>query len=220
MPIFNLENMKILIVSATDFEVADLKNKMVNGEFEHDLEFLITGVGIPYTILKLSLALNKTRYDLVINAGIAGALNLEKHPIGSVRYIEEDRFADIGATFPDGHFEDLFEMGLWKNNQTPFQGELLVSDQYKAFFHTATALTINTVSGDRRGIDALFQKYNCELESMEGAAVFFTCHYLNQSCIQIRSISNKIDIRDKSSWNIPLALTNLNKKIEEFLLSI
>ncbi|MDB4583087.1 hypothetical protein N9164_08040, partial [Draconibacterium sp.] len=50
-------------------------------------------------------------------------------------------------------------------------------------------------------------------ESMEGAAVFYVCNWLGVSCYQIRAISNFVEPRDSSKWNIPLALENLKEAI-------
>ena len=67
--------MKILIVAATDFELE--KDKFSAHEI------LITGVGILETSLELTKKLVLNRYDLVINAGIAGSFD-NKIKIGDV----------------------------------------------------------------------------------------------------------------------------------------
>jgi futalosine hydrolase len=52
-------------------------------------------------------------------------------------------------------------------------------------------------------------QFNPQIESMEGAAVFYVCLKTNINCIQIRTISNNVERRNKNNWNIPLALKNL-----------
>src|SRR5690606_23292382 len=55
------------------------------------------------------------------------------------------------------------------------------------------------------------------LESMEGAAVFYACAQEELPCIQVRAISNYVEQRDKSSWKIDLAITNLNNWLQKFI---
>jgi futalosine hydrolase len=35
--------------------------------------------------------------------------------------------------------------------------------------------------------------------------------------VQLRAVSNYVEIRDKSKWNIPLAVENLNIQLIEFI---
>jgi futalosine hydrolase len=55
---------------------------------------------------------------------------------------------------------------------------------------------------------------------MEGAAFLFACLSEKIPCAQIRSISNYIEKRDKSRWNVKLALDNLNKSLMEIIREI
>jgi futalosine hydrolase len=38
--------------------------------------------------------------------------------------------------------------------------------------------------------------------------------------LQLRSVSNYVEIRDKSKWNIPLAVKQLNDKLKELILQL
>jgi len=51
--------------------------------------------------------------------------------------------------------------------------------------------------------------FNPQVESMEGAAFFYACLLEGITCSQIRTISNKVEKRNKDNWNIPLAVKNL-----------
>ena len=55
---------------------------------------------------------------------------------------------------------------------------------------------------------------------MEGAAFLFCCMKENIPCVQIRSISNFVEKRNKDNWNIPLAIENLHKEIIKILEAI
>ncbi|MEO7535877.1 MAG: futalosine hydrolase, partial [Ferruginibacter sp.] len=81
--------MRILLIAATSHEIAPFiaDNK--------GIDILVTGVGVPATIYQLQKKLFNSDYELVIQAGIAGAFspNLQ---LGEVVLIGQDTFADIG----------------------------------------------------------------------------------------------------------------------------
>ena len=208
--------MKILIVSATDFEIAPFKKRLAALTVDHDIDFLKTGVGPVPTCFYLSQYLLKQSADLVINVGIAGAFDIKKFPLGTVLEIQKDRFGDLGAEFADGHFEDVFDLGLEKDAAFYKDGWLINPNCGQAF-QTATGLTMHKVTGTNEGAAKIYQKYHADTESMEGAAVAYTCQQLNIPYRQIRSISNKIEGRDRDKWNIPLAINNLNAEIFRFI---
>ena len=54
---------------------------------------------------------------------------------------------------------------------------------------------------------------------MEGAAFFAGCKRLD-NFTQIRAVSNYVEKRDKSKWNISLAIENLNKTLQKTLQEI
>jgi nucleoside phosphorylase len=94
--------MKKLIVCATKEEARLIfaehnfvESKEIKNLFESDrTDFLICGIGAPYTIFNLTQLLNKRQYKLVVNVGIAGAFN-RNIKIGDVVAIEQDIFADM-----------------------------------------------------------------------------------------------------------------------------
>jgi futalosine hydrolase len=59
--------------------------------------------------------------------------------------------------------------------------------------------------------------YQADLESMEGAAFFYACLAEGVPFIEIRSVSNYVAERDKSYWNIPLAIQKLDKTLDRLM---
>jgi futalosine hydrolase len=55
---------------------------------------------------------------------------------------------------------------------------------------------------------------------MEGATFFYICSREKIPFLAVRAISNKIELRNKNNWNIPLALKNLSDKIIDVLLTL
>ena len=64
------------------------------------------------------------------------------------------------------------------------------------------------------------KRLNPDIESMEGAAVFKVCEEMRVPCIQIRSISNKVERRNKENWNLDLAISNLNTEVEKIIYNL
>ena len=79
------------------------------------------------------------------------------------------------------------------------------------------SITVNTVHGNKKSIAQIIKRLNPDIENMEGAAVFKVCNFFNTTCIQLRSISNYVEKRNKKKWNIPLAIQNLNFEVERII---
>jgi len=224
--------MKILIVSATRFEIAPLIEKLTNsiemngrkitGKLEDkDIEILLTGVGPVFTAFHLGKHINST-YDLAINLGLAGSFKPE-FAIGDTVNVSSDCFADIGAE-DNENFLSLDELGLMDKNEPPYkEGKLFSSNEYSikiAKIQNVNAITVNTTHGNERSIKKIIEKFNPDIESMEGAAFFYACLNENLPCLQIRSISNFVEKRDKSKWQIAPAIHNLNIKAFDLIKSL
>lgn len=217
--------MNVLIVCATKNEIEPLCAKtsacQTDDDYflfendKHNITILISGIGIASTTYKLTRCLNKKKYDIAINTGIAGTFNRNLR-IGQLANISTDLFADLGIETQNGR-KTIFETGLCDSETFPFRKGVLHADfDNTPFFNAiinlknATAITVNTTSGTLDTINEFEQRFHPDIESMEGAAVFYVCRQENVKCAQIRAISNKVELRNKANWNIPLAVRNLN----------
>jgi futalosine hydrolase len=52
---------------------------------------------------------------------------------------------------------------------------------------------------------------------MEGAAVAYVCERFDVPWVQIRAISNMVEPRNRSAWDIPLAIKNLHFEVLNYL---
>lgn len=214
--------MHILIVAATPFEIAPLyawlqkefspvsDNVFSSGDIH--TEILITGPGLPATAFFLGRRLALRPVDLVVNAGICGAID-RKLAIGEAVLVREECFADIGAETADGAMLDLFDLKLMDINAFPYQnGKLRIPAPDDAhFLPGVSGISVNKATGSEAGITRLVTKYpEAQVESMEGAAVFLACLYSGVKFLEIRTVSNYVEPRNRENWNIPLAITNLN----------
>ena len=79
---------------------------------------------------------------------------------------------------------------------------------------------MNTAHGNKHSINALIEKFGADIETMEGAAVFYVCLMERIPFCEIRSISNYVEERNVANWNIPLAIENLGKILITFIKSL
>ena len=213
--------MNILVVAATIFEIAPLTG-LLEEHYEQIEKFhfrqgnkniyiLITGVGMTATAFALGSVLgNEDFIDVAFNLGIAGAYN-RVLKIGDVVYVSNEQFGDIGVEEANGDFVDLFELGLQKREEFPFQNGKMVNPLTNFdLLPSVSGLTVNKVSGTSQTISAMTEKYNADIETMEGAGFFYACLQAKIRFFEIRAISNYVEPRNRANWNLPLAIDNLN----------
>lgn len=158
-------------------------------------------------------------FDFAINVGIAGSFD-QNCVLGSVYNVKQDRIADSGAQFPDGSFQDIFDLNLLDKNAFPYHDGWLyahVQPDVKIDLPEAKGVTVNMVSGNLETIEKIRIKYQPKIETMEGAAFLYVCNKLNIPCLQIRSVSNHVEPRNKENWKIEEAVKNLNLNLIRIL---
>lgn len=217
--------MNILIVAATIQEiqpVLDYLDKHNTSKTFFDYQYnnhkitpLITGVGQ----FMMGFALPRYTYikevDIAINAGISGAFD-RNLSIGQVVEVIEDRFADLGIEEANGSFTDVYEMKLSEPNLYPLKNGQLVSKTLTNL-PSVTGITVNKVHGTDDSAAKIYSKYRPQVESMEGAAFMYACQALDVDHIQVKAISNYVENRDKSRWDISIAVAALNDWLIDYI---
>lgn len=213
--------MKVLLVSATFPEiqpfVQHFKMNVVqtnvfsckNNSFS--LNCLVTEPGMVATSCVLSRFLVYNHFDLIVNVGIAGSYN-PRFTIGSVVQITNEIMGDFGID-NRGTFKTVFEEGLQSADDFPFENGKLINPHASELFKDlpkCSGITVNTVTGSNTRKEFFTRKFKPDIETMEGAAFFYTCLLQSQKFAEIRAISNMVEPRNKENWNIPLAISNLN----------
>ncbi|HET6245693.1 MAG: futalosine hydrolase [Bacteroidetes bacterium] len=217
--------MIIIIVVATEKEISPLLNNLKLIEvldrklrkYTHNsltIYILVTGIGMVATAYECARVFGKYDFDLALNLGIAGTFNSKVNK-GEVVEIISDVFSELGAQ-DDDKFISLPELGLMDENEFPFTNNKLINinkvkNPVIGLLQKVESITVNLVHGEKKSIEKTINQYNAQTESMEGAAFFYSCFESKIPCIQIRSISNFIEKRNRASWDIPLAVKNLNE---------
>lgn len=212
--------MKILIVSATALEVKKITSKSipcdiplnVDLKLKHATDFLVTGIGAVPTAF--CIAKHASRYDFILNIGIAGTYNTNID-IGQVVVVAEDAFGDYGID-DNGYFKTLGQAGL-VGIQNSANGDLLQNPWLEKInfgnIRIVKGITLGTASGSVEIIGKIKRIWNPDIETMESAAVFYSCLKLNKLFLCVRAISNIVEPRNRDNWQIENALDSLNNEV-------
>lgn len=214
----NFVGMKLLMIAATGLEIAPfIRHYQHAAEKEWkslQIEILITGIGLTASAYHITRHVLTNRPDFVLQGGIAGAFSDKLMP-GEVVAIKKDTIADAMVK-ENRQYHSVFEMGLLSKNKFPYkngwlQNNLSLLKQFS--FKKATGISVNEITTGKEKIDYYRQRYQPDLESMEGAALHYVCNMETVPYLQLRSISNKVGERNKRKWWIKPAVENLNKSL-------
>lgn len=202
-----MKKRKILVCAATEIELQQLraaKNELVNER--NEVDFAVLGIGITETSINLSRLLFASCYDLVISVGIAGAYNRNQLKIGEVVEVIEDFEGDLGID-DRGRFRFLDEIGINDRARINRKAKSLTN------IRAAKGITVQTVSGSIARIEEMRSRGSADIESMEISAVMRTCEMANVELIVLRGISNYVEERNRSAWDIDGAVRGVSQAV-------
>jgi futalosine hydrolase len=175
-----------------------------------ELTLCVSGAGMVKTAFALGQLSDQT-FDLAIQAGIAGCFtNLAA---GTLVRVDEDCFSEMGAQ-DNTDFLSMDTLGLGEQKQKilyPYRHRFL------DLLPKMKGITVNTVHGNEQSIQEVIKLYQPDVESMEGAAFVYAANQSGWPALQLRSISNKVEKRNRAAWNIPVAIHSLNTFLINFL---
>jgi futalosine hydrolase len=217
--------MKVLIVVATDAEIQGFSDLMERFDpvVPWQIEILVTGAGILATAARLSARLASNKPDLVLNVGIAGAIRRDI-ALGEVVWVQRDMQYDFGAASPEGWIA-AENLGLLDVHHAPYHKGWLQASPIPAPLaneplRKMDGITVQQVHGDAEGLRELKRRMpHAEVESMEGAAVFYTASLHHVPALQLRAISNYVEIRNRESWKIKEAITALHQTLQAWFIN-
>lgn len=215
--------MNLLIVAATVKEIEPyldtVNNISIFKKGIPETDVLITGIGLTATTYSLGKQLSLKKYDLVLQAGVAGCFD-RSLPLGSVVAVKKDTIADQ-SVIELNELKSLFDLKLVPHSQFPYKKNWLVNDN-EAFLELSglkqvTGISVNEITTDEKKVVFYEDHFNPVAESMEGAALHYVCLMEGVPFLQIRSMSNYITERDKSKWNMNDSITNLNNALFQII---
>ena len=205
--------MRILIVAATSIEVAPvvatLREMSERGprltryaHAAHDVDVLITGVGMVAAAAWSSRVLALARYDVALNLGVCGSFDPALKP-GDVVHVVTDRIAELGAEDGDA-FLSIEELNL--PGEYEFTNVAAPSNAALHRLPAVSGITVNTVHGNERSIAAVIDRYRPQVESMEGAAFMQACLAHEVAFAEVRAVSNVVERRNRDAWKLADAI--------------
>ena len=182
---------------------------------DHDVDVLTTGVGMIATAAWCSRTFAAEHYDLALNVGLCGSFDASL-AAPDVVHVTADRIAELGAEDGDD-FLTIHQLQLLGENDFPFDGGLLVNTNPPllpplATLRSVTGITVNTVHGNERTIAAVRDRYDPDVESMEGAAFMYASLIAGVPFAQVRAVSNAVVRRNRGAWKIDEAIRALGEQ--------
>lgn len=196
-------------------------SRFTYSQFQSDdlnIDILITGIGILHSTFSLMNYLIDHHPDAWIQIGIGGAYD-KSLEIGEVYLIESEVLVDFGAQDSNGRIINQFELGWMDPHQYPYVNEVLPCPFIPSdlILPVASGMTTMYSHGFADKIQKIEEGLHGQIESMEGAAFFYVSLMKKIPFLSLRAISNYVEPRDISKWEISSAIKNLNKKIIEII---
>ncbi|MBI3378020.1 MAG: futalosine hydrolase [Nitrospirae bacterium] len=192
---------------------------------------IISGIGKANAAHAATLLIEKFSPSAVINFGIGGAYPSANLRTGDIAIADKEIYGDEGLWLKDGfHKADAIGIPLLKKgrkkyfNEFPLQNGIVkkafesaklltFNSQLSTNIETDAFVTVSTVTGTGRRAREIEKRFNAICENMEGAAVAHVCAMYGIPMLEIRGISNIVEDRDRSKWDIKTAAENCQKII-------
>ena len=204
----------ILVVAATAKEINPFIELTRTGGI-NNADILISGIGLTASTYHLAKQLALKKYDLVIQAGVAGCFDLNI-PLGSVLALKQDAIADQ-SVIELQRLKTLFDLKLMPEDQYPYKKGWLTNPNKdvlkKTRLEIVKGISVNQISTSKQMIKFYRESFDPVTESMEGAALHYVCISEDIPFVQIRSISNYIGERNKKKWDMMDSIRNLNNSL-------
>lgn len=210
---------------------------------DKDVVYMISGMGKTNAAHAATLLIEKFSPRMIILFGVGGAYPSTGLEVGDIAVAEKEVYADEGVLTGDG-FQGIEHIGipLLKQgrkryfNEFPLDRRLIeravgssLCVTHLPIPHLArwgkrgvkvksgTFLTVSACTGTRKRAAELRKRFGAVCENMEGAAVAHICALYGAPMIEIRGISNIVEDRDRSKWEVRLAAENCQRVVMEVL---
>ncbi|MGB8218165.1 MAG: futalosine hydrolase [Candidatus Methanoperedens sp.] len=206
----------------------DAELKIISDGELHGKSIVFThcGVGKVNAAHSATLMLENYDVDLMILFGIGGAY--KGAMIGDIAVAQSENYAEEGILTDDGWKSmEFIGFPLLKSEKEYFNtfqmdsrlSQLAIKVSGDLGFNTiyGNFITVSQCSGTRESGELLKNRFDGICENMEGVAVAHICAMYGIPVIEIRGISNIIENREPKKWNIPLAVSNCNEVVSEFV---
>ncbi|HTL09396.1 MAG TPA: futalosine hydrolase [Chitinophagaceae bacterium] len=212
--------MNCLVVAATHREITPLLAWLPTAaKASVQPDILVTGIGLTATSYHLGQQLQIRHYDLVLQAGVAGCFN-KNMALGTVVAVKAEAIADQGV-METVTWKTIFDMQLQAPSQFPYTRGWLLNPHkallQKTGLKAVKAVSVNQITSKKKMLAIYNDAFKPVAESMEGAALHYTCLMKGIPFLQLRAMSNYVGERNKKHWEMQAAITSLNKVLIQLL---
>lgn len=177
-----------------------------------------TGIGKVNAAVITSLLLEKLRPGFLVNTGCGGAYRGSGLNVGDLAIATVEVYGDEGVLTVDGwHTLEIIGIPSVERKGNRYSNEFPLSMQAaEKVFHLAVSLglpvrrgkfiTVSTCSGTQHRGEELERRFGGICENMEGAASAHAAILFDTPFFELRGISNMVEDRDLSRWDIPRAV--------------
>jgi futalosine hydrolase len=192
----------------------------------------VTGIGKVNTAVALTALLERFDAELLITAGCAGAYRGCGLAVGDLAVATVEVAGDEGVLAPDGWhtleligipavdrkgdtFFNRFPLTRWALDKAVF-----VAETAGISLHRGAFVTVSTASGTLERGEELRRRFGGICENMEGAAAAQVALIYGVDCMEVRGVSNLVEDRDLSRWDIQTAVDRAQEFIVRFIGSL
>jgi futalosine hydrolase len=185
---------------------------------EHHVVLIPCGMGKTNAAQALTALIERLEVGAVLNTGIGGAYPGSGLKVGGVAVAASESYGDEGVETPEGWSPtDLIgiplldsDAGRWFND-LPLDPRIVsaASDAMETSGLQARVgpfVTVSACSGTARRGAMLAGRFAAICESMEGAAFAHVALHYGLPFLEIRGISNMVEDRDLSRWQLQRAI--------------
>ena len=189
--------------------------------FGHEVRLAHSGIGKAAAAATAITLLINYRPEALWLFGCGGAYPGSGLKVGDLALADREIFGDEGLATAEG-FHDLATMGLAMretpgalSNSWPVDRELYDWARAHLAGHAALTMTslcsgpfvtVSTCTGTTVNAVKIVSRTNGICENMEGAAVALACQQVALPFLEVRGISNLVEDRNTSNWDLPIGM--------------
>lgn len=197
---------------------------ILSGRIRHrTYNLMITGPGVFNAACAVTAYLEQTVPHMIVHVGIAGVFKGTGLRVGDVAVATQERYLHTGVQTEDVEndplpFDLIARNPLSRKGIYPFETARvdLYHDKLVRAFSTheikvgkGLFITVSAITSSFERAGQLFNTFSPVMEAMEGSACAHAASLYQVPMIEIRSASNFVGERDKSKWDIDLAIKRL-----------
>jgi futalosine hydrolase len=177
------------------------------------VEMLATGVGPVEAAAATARMLAISTPEFVINAGIAGGF-AGRANVGDAFAIETDYLAELGLE--GGAPSPALPGGSRLITQAESDASLLQRAR-SIGARIANAITVATITATRLRAEDLAERFEAEVEAMEGFSVLRCAAVAGVPAIELRGVSNVVGPRESGGWDFDAGARAVSTLLDRFL---